>query len=375
MREAMDKVKAALGPHAVVLQSRELRGGPDGLVEIAAAIDAEPDHGRLTEDALPVAAHHGSDFMPDPETLNGVRGEISALRREISKMRAERVLSAPPATVRWEQLMDELKELARSLGISADPAVAEDAIVARLIGGGVEASLARTLVGQASGWSGEGAQGQRLRAVSDRIRSALEPAPALWDRPTRTIAALVGPTGVGKTTTLAKIAAHTALRQGRSVGIIATDTYRIGAVEQVKTYAELIGVPFTVARNTAEVGRAIDRFKDADLVLVDTTGRNPWRDDTYGELEAVIGGLPIERHLCVSATSSGADIGRIVERYTQGGLRAVVVTKLDEARKLGGMLSAVIGTGHQIAHVTTGQDVPGDIETPDADRLCRHVFG
>jgi flagellar biosynthesis protein FlhF len=146
-------------------------------------------------------------------------------------------------------------------------------------------------------------------------------------------------------------------------------------VDQIQTYAELIGVPWSVAPGPREMKDALKRYDKYDLVLVDTAGRNPWEDDTFESLENLIGGLPIERHLCVSATTQGVDLGQIVERYNEGGVRSVVLTKVDEARSLGSALSAVWGTDLQISHLTNGQSVPDDILVPNAEELCQTVLG
>ena len=357
MRDAMDRVKQTLGPEAVILSTREHAGGS---VEITAALDPEP---KPDIKPAPKSAEEAW-FQPDPELLNGVAVELASLRKEIARLRAERAVGHT-STRQFDRLMEELKELVRTMGAGGSGGV-DDAIAARLMKGGLEATLARSLVQEAHG---------DLQAVASSIAQALRPAPPIWERSGRTVAAFVGPTGVGKTTTLAKVAAQAALRQNLDVAIVAADTFRIAGIEQVKVYAELLGVPWTVAAGPVELRQALGRFKDKDLVLVDTTGRSPWRDDTYEHLESLLGGLPIERHLCVPASTSGADMSRIVDRYGAGGVRSLVVTKMDEARAVGGVVHACWNTGFQIAHVTTGQDVPGDIETPDADRLCRTVLG
>ena len=171
------------------------------------------------------------------------------------------------------------------------------------------------------------------------------------------------------------MAAKAQLEQGKKVAIVAADTYRIASVDQIQTYAELLGVPWTVAPGPSEMKSALERFQSYDLVLIDTAGRNPWNDETYVDLEGLLGKLPVERHLCVSATSTGKDLGQIVDRYNTGGVRSLIVTKIDEARKVGSVLSTVWGTDLQIAHMTTGQEVPVDMVVPNAEQLCQTVLG
>lgn len=376
MREAMNQVKQALGPEAVILNSRELRTGRDPLVEITAANDPEPEVSSVTTPIMSVATDdmEANWYMPDPEVLRGMQTEMAEMRRELARLRSQRTVSAR-SNQQWDHLMEELKELGRVMGAKAQPARGEatGALLNRLVAGGVEHTLARALVTQVCGEWADTAQ--QTRAAAAAIQEAFTPAPPVWDRDQRTVAAFVGPTGVGKTTTLAKIAAHASWRYGMNVALVAADTYRIAGVEQLQHYADLLGVPCTIATGREELGCAIERYNGKDLVLVDTAGRNPWRDDGLAETDALLCGLPIERHLCVSATVQGSDLSRMVERYGQSGVRSLIVTKVDEARQLGGVLSSVWGTDYQIAHVTTGQEVPGDIETPNPSQLCQAVLG
>ena len=366
MRGAMNQAKATLGPDAVIVSTRELGSGR---VELVAALDPEPKPAPLKRESAGNNAEENW-FMPDPELVRGVFTELSEMRREIAKLRSERTTVSRQGRD-WEQLMAELKELGRVMGTRGSDQ--SDALLTRLLAGGVEVSLAQSLVQQATKLSSDNTQ--RTRAVTAGMQRAFTPAPAVWQRDKHTVAAFVGPTGVGKTTTLAKVAATASLSRGMNVAMIAADTYRIGAVEQVRTYAGLLGVPCVVAQGQAELKQALSRFSDKDLVLIDTAGGNPWADGTLEKTDALLGGLPIERHLCVTAGTSGADASRIVNRYRKSGVRSLVVTKMDEARSMGGVLSTVWGTDLQIAHVTCGQEVPGDIETPNPASLAAAVLG
>lgn len=375
MREAMSQVKAALGGDAVILSSRELGSGK---VELVAALDSEPSPPvrRRVRGAEPDATIEPSPLAPEPEALRAMHVELQEMRLELARLRSERGATAR-STHEWSRLMSELKELGRLMGARGMAVQdANDALVTRLMAGGVEIGLARTLATQATELAGAGASdAHRTRAAATVIQKAFDPAPPMWERDAHTVAAFVGPTGVGKTTTLAKVAAIASLQHGMSVALVAADTYRIGAVDQVRTYADLLGLPCVVAPGAAEVRQALSRFAHKDLVLVDTAGGNPWQDATLQRTDELLGGLPIERHLCVTAGSSGADLGRITQRYGQSGIRSLVVTKLDEARAIGGVLSTLCGTDYQIALVSTGQEVPGDLERPSAARLCQAVLG
>jgi flagellar biosynthesis protein FlhF len=176
------------------------------------------------------------------------------------------------------------------------------------------------------------------------------------------VLALVGPTGVGKTTTLAKLAGQ--LRQsGVPLSLISLDTYRIGAVAQMQIYAELLGVPFQVARSAAELKAAVAGAREADIVLVDSTGRSPSHREGIAALQGLLAGLPAcEVHLAVSATTKAGDVAEILRRFRPLDYRYLVLTKLDEARTAGPVLGAALERALPISYLTTGQEVPSDLE-------------
>lgn len=197
--------------------------------------------------------------------------------------------------------------------------------------------------------------------------------------------ALVGPTGVGKTTTVAKLAAAYKLRHGRSVGLITSDTYRIAAVEQLRTYASIIGLPLKVAMTPAEMGAAVESFRACDVVLIDTAGRSQHAADRLTELEQFLAAAsPHETHLVLS-TASGEDVlVRAAESFARVRPNRVLLTKLDEAVNFGVVantlrrLSRTVGPagsgGLPLSFVTTGQEVPDHIEPGCANRLARIIL-
>lgn len=185
------------------------------------------------------------------------------------------------------------------------------------------------------------------------------------------VIALVGPTGVGKTTTIAKLAARYVQNWGlRDVALVTTDHFRIGAQEQLFTYGRLLGVPVLTADNQAELCQALDKLRDRKLVLIDTAGMSP-RDANLDRQFAMLSGLsvPIRTALVMSAGSQGADIDDQFKRFAPADPSAVILTKLDEASRIGPALSAVIRHGLPIAYVTDGQRVPEDLSAARPDQL------
>ncbi len=193
---------------------------------------------------------------------------------------------------------------------------------------------------------------------------------------TRRVVALVGPTGVGKTTTVAKLAANFKLAHGVRVGLITVDTYRIAAVEQLKTYAEIIDLPLAVVNDPAEMPRALDELGAVDLVFIDTAGPQPARrgqDPRAGRVPAARHG-PDEVHLVLSAVAGQRSLRAAVERFAMVQVDRLILTKLDEADSLGGVLAVLGLSSRPVSYLTTGQAVPDDIEPADRKRLARLIL-
>jgi flagellar biosynthesis protein FlhF len=192
----------------------------------------------------------------------------------------------------------------------------------------------------------------------------------------RKVVALVGPTGVGKTTTIAKLAANFRLRDGVKMGLVTVDTYRIAAVEQLRTYAEIIDLPMKVVTSPQEMRRALDDLAGLDLVLIDTAGRSPRDELKIQELRSMLNEACVDEvHLVMSLTASVRSIALSCEQFQGVNPTALVLTKLDEAAGMGSLLSVARQVSLPISYLTTGQDVPEDIEPADATRVARLVLG
>ncbi len=193
-----------------------------------------------------------------------------------------------------------------------------------------------------------------------RPRRRPQTAPPAWEpvagRARRV--AFVGPTGAGKTTTLAKVAARAALNQDRRVGLVTLDTYRLGAVPQLASFAEILGVPLRVADRPHEAAAAVRAFDDRDLVFIDTAGRNP-QDATFLHLAATLAAVEAdELHLVLPATMRPADARRAAARFVEFGATHLALTKLDETDAPGDALGVAAALGLPLVWLGTGQDVP-----------------
>ncbi|MEM9372609.1 MAG: flagellar biosynthesis protein FlhF [Planctomycetota bacterium] len=186
------------------------------------------------------------------------------------------------------------------------------------------------------------------------------------------VISLIGPTGVGKTTTVAKLAAACKLRHGKRVGLITSDTYRIAAVEQLRTYAGIIGLPIKVVMTPEEMSAAIDSLRAMDVIIVDTAGRSQHDGKRLEELRAFIDAAsPDETHLVLSSTVGNRVLERTTEKFGPLSPDRVILTKLDEAVCTGHLTGLTARLGLPLSFVTVGQEVPDDIEPARADRLAR----
>jgi flagellar biosynthesis protein FlhF len=191
----------------------------------------------------------------------------------------------------------------------------------------------------------------------------------------RRLVALVGPTGVGKTTTIAKLAAVYRLREKRNVGLITVDTYRIAAVEQLRTYADIIDLPMQVVSTPREMREAAGRMDGLDLILLDTAGRSPRDEIKIQELRSFLTEAAADEVCLVLSSVAGAKtLKQVVERFATVGTTSLILTKLDESTGLGHLLPVLRDSRLPLSYLTNGQNVPDDIEVADPARLARLVL-
>jgi flagellar biosynthesis protein FlhF len=190
------------------------------------------------------------------------------------------------------------------------------------------------------------------------------------------VVALIGPTGVGKTTTLAKLAANLKLREKHRVGLITLDTFRIAAVDQLKRYADIIGSPLRVVNTAEELREAVKQMSDCDFLLIDTAGRSPRDTMKLNELRGLLSAVePDEVHLVLSTTASEDAIELAVSRFSDVRVDKIIFTKIDETAHVGVVLNVVRKVNKSLSYITTGQDVPDDIEVGRGRRLAQLILG
>ena len=217
-------------------------------------------------------------------------------------------------------------------------------------------------------------------AVLEWIGDSIE----VWKEPeTRRprILALVGPTGVGKTTTIAKLAAiytvGMATERPLSVRMITIDNYRIGARQQIETYGNIMGVPVSCVETAEDLRKTIAFHSDADLILVDTVGKSPRDAVKLAEMQRILAacGSGAETHLALAATTKASDMVQTLRQFEPFDYKAVVLTKVDETNRLGNAISALAERRKPLSYITTGQRVPQDIERVRVTRLLMNLEG
>lgn len=248
----------------------------------------------------------------------------------------------------------------------------------RLLSNAVSRELAERIVSDVRRRIGPGAQSEESirttfrECIASHFRIAREPLHLpVGDEPRPRTIALVGATGVGKTTTIAKLAAQAKLNQSARVGVITCDTQRIGAIEQLRTYADIVGAPFRVAGSLSEMRQARHSFGDIDLLLVDTPGLSPRHAEGIESLRQLLAVAdPMEVHLALPASGSEASLLRACEAFAPLRAARLLFTKTDEAVTYGVMLSVAAHVRSELSYLTCGPRIPEQIETPDPFRLA-----
>ncbi|MCP4500292.1 MAG: hypothetical protein GY822_10065 [Deltaproteobacteria bacterium] len=248
-------------------------------------------------------------------------------------------------------------------------------LLTQLIDRGLDEKLATGLVDDA--FRQMGGRVDPIGRLRRTVRGMISISRAPWSPdPTgdRSVIALVGPTGVGKTTTVAKIAARARMEFGLKVCMVTIDTYRIGAIDQLARYGELMGVPTYVARDQSSFGDALEHTKDADLVLVDTAGRSPTDKDAIAQQAALLRSWSeLQMHLAVPASTSSRQLSVILDRYQTMDPERILITKVDEAVGPGSVFNIASRADAPISCITDGQRVPEDLHAPSMSTIVDWV--
>jgi len=377
MQAALDLVRQELGPDATVLHTRQI---PTGMlpwltgskaVEVVASITVQvprrmSDQGDLVvekEQHVPRVVNATGSSVPAAETHDFRAQYRDDVKRQLDNLQSlvEKLCKRDDRPQR-SKMSDSLFQLFTNL-IEAE----------------IDEGLARELVDRVQCESGEQELDDVLR-LKERVCKFIEQdirvtGPLQVETGKTRLVALVGPTGIGKTTTIAKLAANYRLRDKVQVGLVTVDTYRIAAVDQLRTYADIIDLPMEVVATPREMRDAMVRLKGLDLILMDTAGRSPRDDIKIQELKSILAeAQPDEVHLVLSSASGSAQLMKTIRRFAEVGTTALLLTKLDESTGLGNLLPLLRDGQRPLSYLTNGQNVPDDIEPANARRLARWIL-
>ncbi|KAA8746485.1 flagellar biosynthesis protein FlhF [Paenibacillus sp. UASWS1643] len=436
MPEAMLQIRKDLGSDAVILSTKEIKvGGVMGMfrkkrIEVVAAVDKEenkqttkpvqnqftpvprafvPEAYRQTARSFVAASDESattntadqsvqdqSAAAPSVFESRNIGSDIDSGSGSSSTDHKPRPQGAdfsgsttgPKPTgsdLQQDKLMTELQDLKQMVnrlskqGTSADPVPEElHMIRERLTEQDVWPEVWESWFDSIQAkWSEDGLKEQDVeQLVKLEVMHFLEQRIEEGILPTTRIVYVAGPTGVGKTTTIAKLAAEQMFKKQRKVGFITSDTYRISAVEQLRTYASILNVPLEVVQSPGDTQRAISRLENCDLIFMDTAGRNYRNELLVSELQSLL--APVENSetfLVMSMTSKSADMVQITEHFSKYGLDKVIFTKMDETGSCGPLFNLLHRFPLKLAYVANGQNVPDDLLKPDADSLSKQLLG
>jgi flagellar biosynthesis protein FlhF len=376
--EALSLVRRDLGANALILSNRSVANG----VEVMAV--AEMDLAQITQQVISIPRQPASSVRPDlprSDAAEGARAKPADAWRE-DDFRVERTTTRVEASsVAPGELAREMRFL-RSLlegqlaGFAwndlqrREPAKLE--VMRQMLAAGFSPTLSRRMLDQLPPEYDTGKAIRWVKAALVRTIRRTSDTPSVVD--TGGVYALVGPTGVGKTTTVAKLAAACALRFGPSrLALITTDNYRIGAVDQLRIYGNILGVPVFAIQTERDLQRALGELSGRHLVLIDTMGMSQ-RDRRVAEQVALLSGARVRRVLLLSAAAQGHSLEETVNAYRGDEVSGCILTKIDESVMLGHALDAVIRHRLPLQFIANGQRVPEDLHAANALYLVDRAF-
>jgi flagellar biosynthesis protein FlhF len=398
LHEGLEDIKRDLGSDALILSTRSVSVRPPFSLfkkpawEITAALEEKPVM-SVPEPSAAAPSRNGRGLSPqgeapfllgevNPREAQARQGEASRNDRvRFSTSTAAAAAVAPAPIVhkdpRMDELMGEISDLKKSFRSlsKAIPAKSEvgGGLFSELVSQGIDHDLADHLIGTASrGKPTPSALRERVRRLlADQLIIA---APAELYAKTAVVSVLVGPTGVGKTTTIAKIAGHAAIRMKKKVALISTDMFRIGGQEQLARFGELLGIPTYGCADVATLKDLVASLDDCNLILIDTPGSSPSDLARLSKLETVTSAADAKVQLVISATTRSEDITKIVSRFQRFSPTSVIFTKIDETDSKGPLAGDLLRNELPISYLTNGQRVPEDLLIPSADELARYVL-
>ncbi|USB32080.1 flagellar biosynthesis protein FlhF [Paenibacillus sp. YPG26] len=421
MPDAMQKIRTELGKDAVILSTKEMKiGGFLGMfqkkrIEVIAATESgepaaqQPENHKARQAVYPapvarasvpeayrksaqLAVDERQEKLPSATATAEVteQRQVEAVAEDLPIQ--DTIRSAPVAAKETsavnkdERLFEEIQQMKVMMSKLAsrdngEPELPQSLleIQHRLTEQGVSSELVEDWISKAYlHWTDDSAldEGVASRLVQEQIQAFLDGRIGTGISDSTRIVYIAGPTGVGKTTTIAKLAADQIFRRQKKVGFITADTYRISAIEQLRTYASILNVPIEVVQSPGDVHRAVQRFQHCDLIFMDTAGRNYLNELFVAELHSLLNrDEQSETYLVLSLTSKSRDMRTITENFSRFGLDKVIFTKLDETDTCGPLFNLIHEYPLELSYLTNGQNVPDDLLTATPDLLIRELMG
>ena len=368
MKDALMEVSKTLGKDAIILQSRKITEGgllgigTNSMVEVTAALDSNPIELGGTKFT------NNKEFLPPVSPLK----EVSPDKGEL------RLISL---TNQVEGLQSTLKEMSNRMQYPNTPSLPEPFgfYYSRLVDSGIDFNLASKVLLDVYENSG-GVKLSDRSVIEKKIKSKIsslitKSRKKKMDLNAPFITAVIGPTGVGKTTTIAKLAASARLYKKLKVALITADTFRIGATEQLRAFAEILKIPMEVVYTTGEMKKAVNIHADKDAIFIDSTGRSPNDLENVSELISIVRAAnPQEIHLVLSASTDQRTQLNALKGFGSMNVDSLIFTKLDESSRPGSIIGVASKAKKPISYITDGQNVPQDIKVWNSNEFTENLI-
>lgn len=373
MNEALTRIRYELGKDAIIISQRKVKmTGIKGyfspkLIEVTAALENNKKVAKAEkeedEEASFKESLEGLKKLMNIEELNNK--ELN--NKELLSLKSKVVEEDSKEDTKLSQEVKEMKELLNKVIKNTSKEEEEDLLVEFMKEIDINEKYFKEIKEQCS---------DDFNIFKEDFRKLLNSKIQINSEDLLGRVVLVGPTGVGKTTTIAKLAGRLALIEKKKVGLITIDTYRIGAVDQLKTYAEIMNLPFKVVNTIKEMEESVESLSYCDVILIDTTGRSSKNTMQLSELRVYVqNAKPDHTALVLSGTTKNRDIDTILNGYEELRYDKIIITKLDETTVYGGIFNIINKANKPVSFITTGQNVPDDIKIPTKERLIKLILG
>lgn len=368
--EALAKIKEDMGPDAIILSAKKVNTMGKSGIEVMAARDEKVKlPGENIANSLPIESSRFTENHEDIYKL--FRGEIAELKEIIRSAQKEKSLNRELEELK--ETMDKFFDILGARKGRANQNINQKAYYQLLACGFTRASACSIL-------EAINPQISSMTQLNDEIvlkiieEYVIKTMPNNRSREEKRIKAYVGATGVGKTTTLAKLAARYSLMRKMKVGLVTIDTFRIAATEQLRTYAKIMGIRMEVASSKESFQKSLQLLSDKDIILIDTPGRSRVDEGHVNILDTVLQNTNIETNLLISTTASEDNLRDVVTKYSSYDYDNLIITKIDESRRFGIFYDVINKAQKPVSYLTCGQNVPQDIEEVTPQRMANLIM-